>query len=121
MEAHMNHRMLIFSALALAGCGGGGGPDGGGSPVPVTVTIHSLPLRDGYLSDLGQLGTGTGLFAGDLEGAYPGDFDRSVVGFDLAGAGVPPTATIQTAALSVQQYAVWGDPYGSLGNVVVDH
>jgi hypothetical protein len=123
MEANMNQRVLILSALALAGCGGGGGPGGGTPPVPVTVVIHSVPLRDGFLENTGGVTTGSGMFAGDLEGTYAGVFDRPALGFDLAGAGVPPTATIQAATLSLEQYAVWGNPYGSgnLGNVLVDH
>ena len=116
----------ILGILALAACGGGGG---GGGEIPTGTLIQTLPLMsdpdlDGYLQEEGFGGwawrpgllpsrTGEGLSGGEYR-----DY-RQFYTFDLRA--LPAGATIVRATLRLCQTYVQGDPYGTIGDVVVDH
>ena len=122
----MDRRVLIFAVLAVSGCGGsagvgGPGPGGPGGPTPVTIVIPTTPARSGYVRS-GGLVIAPFLYAGDFDGSDLGIAGRAVVGFDLAGSGIPPGATIQTATLALFQGGTsTGTPYADLGNLLADH
>jgi hypothetical protein len=118
METKMNHRPLLLTLLTLTGCGGSGG--GGEPSAPVTVVIPSTPARDGNIRPGGFVYMSS-MFVGDIDGISPGMTQRSVVGFDLIGSGIPSGATIVSATLALQQSPGWGTPYTDLGNLLVDH
>jgi hypothetical protein len=116
-HARLRRCVWLILASLLTACGGGGG----GPPLPVTVVVTSLPLRDGYVSYLGTAETGSAPIVGDIEAIVPGDHVRAVVGFDLGGSGVPSTATIQSAVLSMRQIGTWSNPFTDLGHMLLDH
>ncbi len=104
--------VVLVSALPLlSGCGGGGT----GS---VTFTIASTASVDGFVTNTAFVDTGTPISAGDTDGSF-GNVARGFVQFDRSG--IPAGATVLSAVLRLHQSAVFGVPYASLGNVVVDH
>jgi len=109
-------RALVAATAAIllvAGCGGGGG-DGG--PATTTVTLHSTPTIDGTVIDGVLVNTSTyALQVGDTIAAAG---KRGFLRFSITG--IPSGATIVSAELRVHQSFVFGSPYASLGNVVVD-
>ena len=116
----MKRAHVLPVLLLLSACGGGGG-SGDPGPQPIVVNIPSTFARDGSGRSNGYVSTSAGMFVGDLDSIANGQSGRAYVGFDLAGAGVPPTATIQGATLSLQQAGGEGSPYTTLGNLLVDH
>lgn len=102
---------LLSIPLVVTGCGGGGGD----SP-PVTVTIVSTDALDGIVGSAGDFSlTGDVVQAGD---SVTNLGYRGFVSFDLAG--IPDGATVLSATLRLVQEKVSGDPYGSMGPVLVD-
>jgi hypothetical protein len=114
-------RILALACLALAcplaGCG-----DGIGDPRATsdTVVIEGDGTRDGYVRSDGMADqTGDGPGVGDLEVAMNGLAFRMFYSFDLAE--IPAGATVTSVRLRVFQQGTQGDPYGNLGDVIVDH
>jgi hypothetical protein len=109
--------------------------DAGAVPQPVTSaafditplsalivdTIVSTASLDGWVQSDGfanadRGGPGTG----DLDSRAAGGLgERQFYSFDLSS--LPPTAQVTSAVVRLFQATVIGSPYGSLGNVVVDH
>lgn len=113
------HRLALLGALlgsgvALAACGGG---NGGGTKTPVTVFLKSTFLLDGHVFATGGTSS-TNSSCGDYATPLTTQGFRGFVSFDISS--IPVGATIQSATLSLVQFAVFADPYGNLGNVVVD-
>jgi len=82
----------------------------------VTVTILSTDALDGIVGSGGDFSlTGDVVQAGDSTTnlGY-----RGFVSFELSA--IPPGATVLTATLRLVQKQVSGDPYGSMGAVLVD-
>ena len=104
---------LLSIALVTTGCGGGGGTS---PPAPVTVTILSTDELDGIVGSGGDFSlTGDVVQAGDSTTnlGY-----RGFVSFELGV--IPAGATVLTATLRLVQKKVTGDPYGSMGPVLLD-
>jgi hypothetical protein len=104
--------LLSGAVLLLAGCGGSG-PGGGG---PTTVVLLTLPADDGYITSDGLVVDDSMIRAGDNAA---NESRRGFARFSLAS--VPSGATIVSAVLQLRQAGVTGDPYGSFGNVLVQH
>jgi hypothetical protein len=109
--------LLLGVAAVLGGCGGGGGGGDGG---PVTVTIEATESLDGLVQSDGFFAVvGEFIAVGDVgDSGEPGVGVRGFVSFDITG--VPSTAIVLSAVLTLDQFAVSGDVYGSLGPVLVD-
>ena len=111
--------ILILGALALAACGGGGGA----GDETRTVALPSDPDLDGCLRSDGR---GAWPWVPGLMRSLTGElYDgvdyldcRQFYTFDLSG--LPAGARIEHATLRLYQVEVVGNPYGSLGDVVVD-
>jgi hypothetical protein len=118
----MHRRLATSSAFiglcVLVGCEFGVNTTGGGEP---DLELRSMQALDGWVrSDRNSQTTGTPI-AGDLD-AVPiatGNGYRVFYSFDLTA--LPPGGTIGSATLRLYQESVQGNPYGELGNVVVDH
>ena len=109
---------LWFAAATVAGVWAGCG----GSPTApsVSVTLPSEASIDGFVrSDGTAVTAGGGPGVGDLEQFVPGIGYREFYSFNLAG--IPPTATLNSATLNLFQAAVYGAAYPTHGFVVVDH
>lgn len=109
-------RAVLFAccgALALIGCGGSGS-DG------IDLTITSVATFDGFVTNTGFSDTfsASAIAAGDTDGSFM-NVSRGLVRFDRST--LPPGVTIQRAVLKMNQAAVAGAPYASLGDLVVDH
>ncbi|NMO17660.1 PHB depolymerase family esterase [Pyxidicoccus fallax] len=91
-----------------------------GSPAPVTVSFTSVAAEDGYLKanadgSAPALGTLTGLALGRGTDAK---YNRSFLSFDTSG--LPDTASISRAYLTVSYSSGSGDPWASpAGNTLV--
>lgn len=103
--------VLVCAIPLLSGCGGGGADS-------VTFTVASTASVDGFVTNTAFVDTGTPVSVGDTDGSF-GNVARGFVQFDRSG--IPVGATILSAVLRMHQSAVFGAPYASLGNVVVDH
>lgn len=111
--------ILILGGLLLASCGGGGGGGGGTQ----TVAVPSLASLDGYLREDG----GGGWYwepgylsplTGEVYGG--GDYVEHRQFYTFEHPALPAGASIVRATLRLYQSAVVGDPFGTLGDVIVD-
>ena len=110
-------RVLVLAGATILCAGGCGGSGGGSEPSDTTITINSTPTVDGTVVDTVLVDTSTfALQVGDTSG---NSRKRGFLRFSLAS--IPAGATIGSAVLRVHQSFVFGTPYASLGNVVVDH
>ncbi len=102
------------AALSLAACGGGA--DG-----PGAIDLASQAALDGFVNSVGNVFTGgSGPGVGDIDPVQNGLGNRMFYSFDLAS--VPPSATeIVSATLEVSEEGVSGNPFATLGVIVVDH
>ncbi len=108
--------LLTLPMLLLATCGGGGG--GGDDPVP--LGLLSVASLDGAVRSNGIVVTGfTEQFVGDADSSEPGVGSRQFFSFQVDE--LPPGATVQSAVLQVMQVDPDGDPFVTLGVLVVDH
>ena len=118
MRIGMNQSVLLLSFAAIASaCGDGTAPGGGGG-----TTFDSLPgiaILSGIVQSDGTVSDSANVFAGDVDNAFPGRNTRGFLSFDLSA--IPAGKTVLTANLKVFQASVSGDPFSSLGSVVVDH
>ncbi len=100
--------------LSHSGCGSSATDASG-----ITLTLPSDPALDGFVTNDGQaIATGAGPAVGDTDAILPGRAGRQFFSFQIAG--VPTTAEIVSATLRLYQAGVDGDPFGSLGSLVVD-
>ncbi|MGE0191507.1 MAG: hypothetical protein AB7T63_05625 [Planctomycetota bacterium] len=105
---------LLAAPLTLAGCGGGSVFD-----PPITAQMPNVAADSGYAYASGSFYT--------TDSGYPirlGDIGtnvqrRGLLRFNLAS--IPAGATIEDAELRIGQYNITGNPYGTLGDVTVDH
>ena len=75
---------------------------------------------DGWAnSDNAAQANGGGPLVGDFDAVNPGAGYRQLYSFDLST--IPGGATLVTVNLRLYQAGVSGDPYGELGDVIVDH
>ena len=102
--------LLLLVGPLLAGCGGGGNT--------VTVSLLSISALDGFVTNTGFVDTTHAVAVGDTDGSFS-NVARGFVHFDLSG--LPAGVNIVSAELRLQQSTVFGAPYATLGNVVVDH
>jgi hypothetical protein len=105
-------------SLALSACGGGGALAGGGETLALVAS--SVPAEDGVvLSDQTVRTDGVFPQVGDL--GMPGSsfVGRQFFSFDLSA--VPPGSIVTSAVLRLDVFIVVGEPFTSLGSVVVDH
>lgn len=110
---------LLCVAFVLSGCGGSGG--GGDCPppaTPVTMTVISSAPLDGTVDSVGGVQTDGPLTVGDWPNAMGLRTLRGFVSFDLTG--LPAGAHVVSARLSLSQFVTDGDPFTTLGVVVVD-
>lgn len=78
-----------------------------------SVVLSSEPGLDGYVNGATAYSTGSSFFAGD---ASNGDTYRAFVSFVLPASAL----RITSATLGIYQSAVGGEPYTSLGDLLVD-
>lgn len=88
---------------------------------PQTVTLYSQAALDGY-----RLNSGAGSASGEIlvgNGSFVEDgpqlVARGFLSFDLGS--LPAGATIDSVRLEFYQRGLEGDPYQTLGNLVLDH
>jgi len=88
---------------------------------PQTVILRSEAALDGYRLNDGGGSTTQDILVGNGAPVDPtGELvARGFMSFDLSG--IPAGATIQSVELRFYQKEVRGDPYGKLGNLVLDH
>jgi hypothetical protein len=88
---------------------------------PQTVILRSEGAIDGYRLNDGSGSTVQDILVGNGALVDPvGELvARGFMSFDLSG--IPVGATIQSVELRFYQKEVRGDPYGKLGNLVLDH
>ena len=85
-----------------------------------TARLNSLAALDGSVNTLGFVAAQGGSPAtGDSDFFMNGLSQRQLFSFDLSS--LPAGARIESATLELYQSRVAGDPYGKLGNVIVDH
>lgn len=110
----------IAAALLLLACGGGGGGDDGGNTT--TVRILADPDLDGFVSNAGYVDFNpSSAFpcTGDRDATmHSGYMSRQLYAFHIGGL---EASRIVRATLRLYQDVVVGNPYGSWGDVVVDH
>ena len=117
---------LLLGLVLLAACGGG---DPGAPGGPQGLTLQSVAPLDGYVNG-GASGLLSGAVTDSVGRAGSGGFcsllsppacaeSRAFFVFDRAP--LPAGAVVQSATLRVYQEDVTGDPYTSMGNLVVDH
>lgn len=108
--------LLVF--LVPCGCGGGGGGDEG--PPTTELIAFSMPAEDGFVRDTDDYWlTGSGMsLTGDRGAVEPGADYRQIFCFSLAV--IPPDAVIVRATFRAYQHSVQGNPYGKLGDLVVE-
>lgn len=107
---------VLAAVLAFPGCGGGGDS----SPPPFTATIESTALLTGTVRSSGEVATGASFVAGDR--GTPTDPPvglRAFLSFDLAAAGIPAGATVDSAVLTFVLGFSAGTPT-ELGDLLVD-
>jgi hypothetical protein len=123
---------LLCVALALSACGSGGESrslsESVPSPLgPVTVTVRSSATLDGYVSSGGYVGIEDAIIVGDdympiLPGYALVDRRarslRGFVSFELTD--IPAGAQVSFASLTLTQFAMEGDPFSTMGAVVLD-
>ena len=116
--------ILILAALGPAACGGGGGGGGDGDAGRVfTIVLESEAALDGYLLADGRGGWDwepgwLASLTGELYTADEYVEARQFYTFDHPA--LPEGASIVRATLRLYQVAVEGDPFATLGDVVVD-
>ena len=116
--------LVSLSALLLPACGGGGG---GGDTAPGGPLLYdyvlfsaSVDALDGVVRSDGTFSTtGTCGFVGDIDGPRSSVGATQFFAFDLSR--LPADAIIDSAALTLHQEAVVGNPYSSHGAVIVNH
>ena len=82
------------------------------------LRLLTVPGLDGWVQGDGTVNTSTA-FAALGDAGAPGVVARGFFGFDISP--VSPSETITGAVVRIFQAAVLGDPYATLGEVVVDH
>lgn len=91
-----------------------------GAPGPGTTTIQSSGELDGYRANNGGGSTREAILVGNGNIVDTGEaIWRGFISFELAS--IPNEAVIQGIELRFYQGRVVGDPYGKLGNVILDH
>lgn len=92
-----------------------------GETEPETVTLGSEADLDGYWTNDGVGSTTEEIFVGNGELLDSGGdlVARGFMSFNLSA--IPEGATVQGAELRFFQAQVQGDPYGKLGNLLLDH
>jgi hypothetical protein len=119
--------LLLLGLVAVPACGGAAGLlvplideiDFGGDDDDDSVVIESDPALDGWVESDGSADAFSEPFTGDRDDVQPGVGHRQLYSFDLAE--IPVGRTILSAELRIFQAVVVGNPYGELGDVVVDH
>lgn len=102
----------LLTSIGLAACGGSSN-----NQTPGSASITSTAALDGWVTSAGGFdATGGGAAVGDTSG---NDTAAQIFSFSLAG--IPAGATITDAVLRIRQHSQIGTPYGTLGDVVVDH
>lgn len=113
--------LLLVPVVLVLACGGGGGGDGGEEPPPtLQVEFFSIPEEDGFASseDDAWQTTGGDCLTGDRGAVDYGINYRQTFCFDVRG--LPAGSVVTEAYLVVRQIRVQGDPYGKLGQLVLD-
>jgi hypothetical protein len=115
--------VLIAATAGLAACSFDS-PTSSGSSQLTGSGVDTIQLTSGYSGTLVTL-SGQYNFAGsseiavgDLDAADPGETQRGFVTFDISALDGD---SAESATLRVYECAVFGDPFSSLGSVVVDH
>lgn len=108
---------LALAALLLAACGGGG------SGSEDLALLASADL-DGYVDQMGPAGSPgysamSHITTGDADFVEPGWRMQGLVSFDLGP--LPAGRKVTRATLRLFQCHIVGDPYATLGDVVLDH
>ena len=107
--------VCLFTVLSVASCGGSGGGTG-----ITTLEIASTGVIDGFVrTDNLVFTAGSGPDTGDLDCLTPNLGCRMFFHYDLSG--IPAGATIVSATFKPYQVVAVGNPFVSLGAVVVDH
>lgn len=102
----------LLTSVGLAACGGSSN-----NQTPGSASITSTAALDGWVTGGGAFDAmGGGAAVGDTSGN-----DQGVQIFSFSLAGIPAGATITDAVLRIRQHDQLGTPYGTLGDVVVDH
>jgi hypothetical protein len=87
---------------------------------PETVTLKSVGTLDGYWLNEGSGSTDEDILVGNGDEVDPvGELvARGFMSFDLSG--IPAQSTIDSVELRFYQKGIRGDPYGKLGNLVLE-
>jgi hypothetical protein len=106
-------------AWAAAGCGKSSTGPGATNP----DSLSSVAGLTGYLffNPIDRFGFNGNIEAqvGDVDAMFPGETLRGLVTFDLNE--LPKGSTVTQATIQMDQCLVEGNPYGSLGAIVLDH
>jgi hypothetical protein len=88
---------------------------------PETVTVQSDPTLDGFQANNGNGSTTEEIYVGNGELVEPdGELvARGFMSFDLSD--IPQGAAVEGIELRFYQGAIEGDPYGKLGNLLLEH
>lgn len=108
--------LLVLVSACLGACGGGGG--GGGAAVTFDAARDLSRTGTTFLTGAGPFldALSSTLKVGDNANTIP---HRGHATFQVAN--IPQAATISQALLRLEQFAVEGSPYPSLGVLFVDH
>jgi hypothetical protein len=92
-----------------------------GTTGPTRITLQSEAALDGYWANVGRGRADQDILAGNGQIVEEGRelVWRGFMSFDLSG--LPPGASIEDAELRFFQAKTGGNPYGKLGNLVLDH
>lgn len=109
----------LAACLVAAVLQGGCGSSPSEPSAPITLTLPSEPTLDGFVMNDGEaVAHAGGPAVGDIDFIQLGRAGRQFFSFEITN--IPAGAELVSASLQLYQAGVSGDPFASLGSVVVD-